>query len=323
MTVLSSPVTISPNPPSPARAPHVRRPAIAGRFYSADPHALAQEVQHLLAAGGGPRPAGVRALIAPHAGFACSGEVAGAAYRALASLPPAPRTIYLLGPAHWKAVHGIALPSAAAFATPLGPVPVAADRVADLLARGGQYHLDDAAHAPEHCLEVQLPFLQAVLPAAALTPSAALGHSSAGPAPTPSASPALSASPATGLRIVPLLFDDAADPEAAARDLCALLAGSPDDLLVVSTDLSHYHPYQDAIILDHGFLKALATGDLAAVNAGEACGLLPVLCLMHIAAHFGWRPHLLAYANSGDTCGSRREVVGYGAVAYTAAAHIA
>jgi AmmeMemoRadiSam system protein B len=87
---------------------------------------------------------------------------------------------------------------------------------------------------------------------------------------------------------------------------------------MATTDLSHYHSYQDAIILDHAFLKALATGDLAAANAGEACGLLPILCLMHIAQRLNWRPHLLAYANSGDTCGSRREVVGYGAVAYTA-----
>jgi AmmeMemoRadiSam system protein B len=103
-----------------------------------------------------------------------------------------------------------------------------------------------------------------------------------------------------------------------AGDLCRLLEGRPDDLIMATTDLSHYHPYQDAIILDHAFLKALATGDLAAANAGEACGLLPVLCLMHIAQRLDWRPHLLAYANSGDTCGSRREVVGYGAVAYTA-----
>jgi AmmeMemoRadiSam system protein B len=149
---------------------------------------------------------------------------------------------------------------------------------------GGQYRIDDTAHAPEHCLEVQLPFLQTVVP---------------------------------GLRIVPLLFDDAADPEAAARELAVLLEDSSGDLVVVSTDLSHYHPYQDAIILDHGLLKALATGDFAAANAGEACGLLPLLCLMRLAEHFQWQPHLLAYANSGDTCGSHREVVGYGAIGYT------
>ena len=227
----------------------------------------------------------MRALVAPHAGYACSGEVAGAAFRTLAGLAPGTaRTVYLLGPAHWKAVHGVGLTGAAAFATPLGQVEIAVDRSRQLAALGGQYHVDDGAHAPEHSLEVHLPFLQTVLAAA---------------------------------RIVPLLFDDGANPERAAGDLCTLLEGCPDDLVVVSTDLSHYHAYQDAIILDHRFLKALATSDMAAANAGEACGLLPILCLMHIAQQFGWQPHLLAYANSGDTCGARREVVGYGAVAYT------
>jgi AmmeMemoRadiSam system protein B len=228
----------------------------------------------------------VRALVAPHAGYVCSGEVAAAAYQTLGGLPSVPgRTVYLLGPAHWKAVNGVGLSSAAAWQTPLGEVPLATAEIRGLAAEGGHYHHDDAAHAPEHCLEVQLPFLQAVLP---------------------------------GFAIVPLLFDDMANPEQVAADLCRLLAARPADLLVVSTDLSHYHPYQDAIILDHALLKAVALGDLAGANAGEACGLLPLLCLMHVAQHFGWQPHLLAYLNSGDTCGARREVVGYGAVAYTA-----
>ena len=273
--------------------PYIRQPAVAGRFYPANGATLAGEVNRLLAGGGTRQLGRVRALVAPHAGYACSGEVAAAAYRALAApMPPAQQktesepgpTVYLLGPAHWKAVHGVGLSGAAIFATPLGQVPVATGRLQQLAALGGHYHFDDAAHAPEHCLEVQLPFLQTVLAAP---------------------------------RIVPMLFDDGAAPEQVASDLCALLEGSPDDLVVVSSDLSHYHPYQEAIILDHGFLKALATRDMAAANAGEACGLLPILCLMYVAQRFGWQPHLLAYANSGDTCGARREVVGYGAVAYT------
>jgi MEMO1 family protein len=277
--------------------PYIRQPAVAGRFYPANGATLAGEVKRLLTAGSSRQVGRVRALVAPHAGYACSGEVAAAAYRALAASVPQGQpgtesepqpgsqpTVYLLGPAHWKAVHGVGLSGAAVFATPLGQVPVATDRLHQMAALGGQYHIDDAAHAPEHCLEVHLPFLQTVLAAP---------------------------------RIVPMLFDDGAAPEQVACDLSALLEGSPSDLVVVSTDLSHYHPYQEAIILDHGFLKALAMRDMAAANAGEACGLLPVLCLMHMAQRFGWQPHLLAYANSGDTCGSRREVVGYGAIAYT------
>ena len=282
-------LTATPLTPAPLRSyggeAVVRLPAVAGRFYRAERAALADEVRRLLEGNRPARLGRVRALVAPHAGYACSGEVAGAAYRTLAGLSSAAqRSVYLLGPAHWKPVHGVGLAGATSFVTPLGSVEVAVDRLQQLAALGGHYHIDAAAHAPEHCLEVQLPFLQTVLDAP---------------------------------RIVPLLFDDAADPERVASDLCSLLEGCPDDLIVVSTDLSHYHPYQEAIILDHAFLKALATGDMAAANAGEACGLLPVLCLMHIAQRLGWKPHLLAYANSGDTCGTRREVVGYGALAYT------
>jgi AmmeMemoRadiSam system protein B len=269
----------------------VRMPAVAGRFYAATPRELAGEIQALLIGARPQRLHHVRALVVPHAGYACSGEVAAVAYRTLSescAIPsagtPAPRTAYLLGPAHWKPVHGVGLSGAGAFATPLGRAPVATTTMRHLAALGGHYHIDDPAHAPEHCLEVQLPFLQTVL---------------------------------AGLQIVPMLFDDMADPVAIAQDLRPLLHAS-DDILIISTDLSHYHPYQDAIIADHSLLKALATGDIAAANTGEACGLLPLLTLMHLAQEFGWKPHLLAYANSGDTCGSRREVVGYGALAYTA-----
>jgi AmmeMemoRadiSam system protein B len=275
-----------------------RPPAVAGRFYPANAGKLESLVRRLLATA---RPAvsgNVRALIAPHAGYNCSGEVAAAAYRCLAPRGPEspadgqaepsaiqaePPVVYLLGPAHWRPVDGVGLPRATVFATPLGQIPVDTERVAHLLHLGGQYRLNEAAHLPEHGLEVQMPFLQTVLDA---------------------------------FTIVPMLFDDGADPERTAADLAPLLEERPDDLIVVSSDLSHYHTYQDAIILDHSLLKAVATGDLAAANAGEACGLLPILCLMRVAQHLGWTPHLCAYANSGDTCGSQREVVGYGAVVY-------
>jgi AmmeMemoRadiSam system protein B len=261
----------------------VRAPAVAGRFYPPDATQLEAEVRRRLSMAGRPVLQGVRAVIAPHAGYVCSGDVAGASFRALSTLPHSDRVVYLLGPAHWKVVHGVALSSAAAFATPLGDVAVAAERVAALAAMGPHYRFDDAAHAPEHCLEVELPFLQVVLGA---------------------------------FRIVPMLFDDVAEPARIAANLTPLLLAHPEDIVVVSSDLSHYHPYQDAVNADNGFLKAVAMGDLAAANRGEACGVLPILCLMYVAEQLGWRPHLLAYANSGDTCGSRREVVGYGAVAY-------
>lgn len=284
----------------PFTQPIVRSPAVAGRFYPAGAADLKAQVQRLLAAARPIAAGNVRGVIAPHAGYVCSGEVAAAAFRELMAEPgetpalqgagetPAVQegapTVYLLGPAHWRPVDGVGLPRATVFTTPLGQTPINTERVAHLLHLGGQYRLNEAAHLPEHGLEVQLPFLQTALGAFA---------------------------------IVPMLFDDGADPERVAADLIPLLAEHPGDLIVVSSDLSHYHSYQDAIILDHSLLKAVATGDLAAANAGEACGLLPILCLMRVAQHFGWTPHLCAYANSGDTCGSRREVVGYGAVAYS------
>lgn len=263
----------------------VRAPAVAGRFYAQDAAQLDAEVRRYLMMAEKRGLTGVRAVIAPHAGYACSGIVAGASFRALVSLPQAERVVYLLGPAHWKAVHGVGLSSATAFATPLGEVEVACDRVAHLSALGARYRFDDAAHAPEHCLEVELPFLQV-----------AIGK----------------------FRFVPLLFDDGAQPERVAADLAPLLVAHPQDLVVVSSDLSHYHPYQEAVNADNRFLKAVALGDLRAADGGEACGLLPILCLMSIADQLGWSAHLVAYANSGDTCGSRREVVGYGGVVYTA-----
>lgn len=266
----------------------VRQPAVAGRFYPGEPAELQAAVQRLLAAVQPAHLGRVRALIAPHAGYACSGAVAAAAYRTLEPGAPAVSTrlpvVYMLGPAHWRPVDGVGLPRSTSFATPLGTVEVASDRVAHLLHLGGQYRLNEAAHVPEHALEVQLPFLQMTL---------------------------------GGFAIVPMLFDDGADPERMAIDLAAMLEGHTDDLVVVSSDLSHYQSYQQAIILDHSLLKAVATGNLAEANNGEACGLLPILCLMRVAQHFGWKPHLRAYANSGDTCGSQREVVGYGAVVFT------
>jgi MEMO1 family protein len=261
-----------------------RRAAVAGRFYPGQANQLERLVRSLVETTTYQGLRGVRGLVSPHAGYTCSGTIAGAAFRALHHLPPAPRVVYLMGPAHWKPVGGVGLSSAGAFATPLGSVPVAVERVAGLLSLGTPYRLDDEAHAPEHCLEVELPFLQVML---------------------------------GDFQIVPMLFDEAAAPERIAGDLLPLLAAHPQDMIVVSSDLSHYRPYQDAVNVDHALLKALATGDRPAVNCGEACGLLPILTLMHIAEVRRWTPHLLAYANSGDTCGSHREVVGYGAVAYT------
>jgi hypothetical protein len=261
-----------------------RPPAVAGRFYPGEPQILARTVQKLLDTAPIADLGGVRGLIVPHAGYVCSGPVAAASFNALRALPKAEYTVYLLGPAHWQPVFGVGLANADAFETPLGLLSVARNRVHELLRRGPPYRLANAAHAPEHCLEVELPFLQVTL-----------GNP----------------------RIVPMLFDADAEPQRIGADLAEILAADPLALIVVSSDLSHYLPYHEAYAVDRALLTAVTAGDIEQVQSGQACGLIPILVLMTIAKEFHWQPHLLAYANSGDACGPRREVVGYGAVAYT------
>jgi len=259
----------------------IRPPAVAGSFYSDRPSRLAAAVENLLeqAADAGLGP--VRALIAPHAGYRYSGPVAASAFRQLAagdaSRPP---TVYLLGPAHYVPVESIALSPAEAFETPLGLVRQNRAAIDALLARGPAYQLDAPAHQPEHSLEVELPFLQTVL---------------------------------GDFDLVAMLcgLPDAAQT---AADLAQQLL--PGDLVVVSSDLSHFHPYETAQRLDRAFLEAVLAGDTARAAQGEACGQQPILILMHLAERLGWTPHLLDYRNSGDTGGDRSRVVGYGAVGY-------
>jgi hypothetical protein len=254
---------------------------VAGSFYPASPTYLRAAVERYLADAAPPPSGRVRAVIAPHAGYVYSGPIAGFSFRALPKLSG--RTVFLLGPAHFAPVRGVAALSFAAMLTPLGAAAVATGIVADLLASADLVRVDDEAHAPEHCLEVELPFLQV------------LGG--------------------TEMRVVPLLFGHV-DPARPADLLAGLLVQDRNALIVVSSDLSHYHPYETARRLDTGFLEAVVRGDMAAAGQGEACGRLPILCLMLLAARFGWSARLLDYRNSGDTAGDRRRVVGYGAVAF-------
>ncbi len=262
--------------------PQVRQPAVAGTFYPENPSTLLRVVQQYVDEAELPADLGtVRAVIAPHAGYVYSGPTAGYAFRALATLPKKEWTVFLLGPAHRVAVRGVALGNYSAFRTPLGDAPVAVERVAEMPARSPVYVLAPEAHAMEHCLEVEVPFLQVVLPE---------------------------------FRLVPMLYGEV-DPQRVARDLADHLG--EDDLIVISSDLSHYHPYDTAQRLDRAFLQAVVDGDDRDALRGEACGRAPVVTAMDIARRRGWTAHLLDYRTSGDTAGGKREVVGYAAVAYT------
>jgi MEMO1 family protein len=257
----------------------VRPPAVAGLFYPRDPDRLRVAVTELFAG----LPAGhsaPKALIAPHAGYVYSGRVAATAFAELGA--SVVERVVLIGPAHYVRLRGIALPSAAAFDTPLGRVPVdqaAFSAISDLpfVSR------DDAPHAPEHALEVELPFLQVAL---------------------------------ASFSLVPLVVGDAA-PEQVAEVLGRLWGGS-ETLIVVSSDLSHYHDYAEARRLDAATAGAIERGQWRALTAASACGFLPVAGLLIEAGRRALSARRLALCNSGDTAGSRDSVVGYGAWALAA-----
>jgi AmmeMemoRadiSam system protein B len=260
----------------------IRQPAVAGQFYPGNPDVLRREIQGFMDEATLPEDLGpVHAVVTPHAGTIYSGPIAGFAFKALAALPKRPWTVYLMGPAHRVYFQGVALGSFSAFRTPLGDVPIATERVEEMLARSPLYTRAPQAHAPEHCLEVEVPFLQVALP---------------------------------DFRLVPLLFGEV-QPQDVAQDLADHIG--EDDLIVVSSDLSHFYPYDTARQLDRAWLEALLAGEESGVMGGEACGRAPATTLMTIARREGWQPHLLDYRNSGDTAGDKRQVVGYASVAYT------
>lgn len=255
----------------------IRRPAVAGRFYPEGARALAAAVQGFLRDAGSPDEEAPKALIAPHAGYVYSGPVAGSAYAHLSAVRGRIERVVLLGPAHRVAVRGLAAPDADAFATPLGEVRLDAEAIQRALALP-QVTVLDAAHALEHSLEVQLPFLQE-----------RLGDFS----------------------LVPLVVGDATPEEVEA--VIELLWGGPETLVVVSSDLSHYHDYASARRMDAGTTRAIEALDPDAIGFDDACGRLPVQGLLRAARRHGLRARAVDVRSSGDTAGPRDSVVGYGA----------
>jgi AmmeMemoRadiSam system protein B/AmmeMemoRadiSam system protein A len=260
-----------------------RRPAVAGVFYPARSTELRAQVRTLLQAARAALPARPKALIVPHAGYAYSGATAAAAYASLAPWASGIERVVLIGPAHRVAVRGIAVPGSASFATPLGEVPVdtAALRRLDEL---DAVRASDLAHAGEHSLEVQLPFLQSVLPP---------------------------------FRLVPLLVGLAEASEVAEALECVW--GGDETLIVASSDLSHYLPEDAARHADAITVGALLHLD-AALSPEQACGAAPLNGLLLAARRHGLQAQLLAQTTSGASGGRRDSVVGYAALALLPAA---
>ena len=254
----------------------VRPPAVAGFFYPGDPVTLRDTVDTLLAsAEPGPCP---KAIVVPHAGYIYSGSTAALAYALLTGVTTVQQVV-VLGPTHRVGVRALALPGVDAMATPLGEVALWTEGVSRVVARPDVVTSSEV-HAEEHSLEVQLPFLQRVLP---------------------------------GVPVLPLAVGWVT-PEQVAEVL-EVVWGGPETLIVISSDLSHYHPSAEARRIDHVTIEQILT--LAGpLDHEQACGATGIDGLLLAARRHELRPRLLGACNSGDTAGDRRRVVGYTAVAF-------
>ncbi|PKM44169.1 MAG: AmmeMemoRadiSam system protein B [Gammaproteobacteria bacterium HGW-Gammaproteobacteria-1] len=257
--------------------PKIRQPAVAGLFYPADAIQLRRMVQGFLREAHGGEGTAPKAIIAPHAGYIYSGPVAAAAYARLAPLRGVVTRVVLLGPSHRVGFLGLASSSADFFRTPLGDIPLDRGAIAGLDGLP-QIHALDEAHAMEHSLEVHLPFLQEVL---------------------------------GDFNLVPLVVGDAAPRE--VEEVLEHLWGGPETLIVISSDLSHYHDYATAQSLDHATAQAIEQLRYQDLHSEGACGRNPVRGLLLAAQHFGLKADTVDLRNSGDTAGPRDSVVGYGA----------
>jgi len=268
----------------------VRQPAVAGAFYPGQSGPLASTVASLLAAARAERPDNPtqpppKVLIVPHAGYVYSGPMAARAYVQLERVRDTIRRVVLLGPVHRVPVRGLALPGSEAFATPLGEIDIDREALAALKPLR-QVVVSAAAHALEHSLEVQLPFLQSVL----------------GP-----------------FRLLPLAVGDASPGEVA--QVLDTLWGGPETLIVISSDLSHYLPYGAAQNIDSETVERILALE-GPLTHEQACGGTPINGLLLAARRRHLQPQLLGLCNSGDTAGDKQRVVGYAAISFTEPTHV-
>jgi AmmeMemoRadiSam system protein B len=264
----------------------VRPPSVAGFFYPNDPGSLEGEVREFLAAAdlaadaASLNPLNPKALIVPHASFRFSGPIAASAYRLLAPRREQIKRVVLLGPSHRVALTGLGATSAEAFETPLGEIPVDREATQRSL-QFSQVSIDDAAHAEEHSLEVQLPFLQLVLESFSLAP--------------------YSVGDASGEEVAQVLGE---------------LWGGAETLIVISSDLSHFLSYAEAQARDAETTRAIEALEPDRLDWESACGRVATRGLLLTAKEKKLSVHTLDVRNSGDTHGSRDRVVGYGAWAF-------
>jgi AmmeMemoRadiSam system protein B len=266
----------------------IRPSAVAGQFYPSDPQQLEDDVWRYLNEADAPEDCEnyplVKAIIAPHAGYPYSGPIAASAYVHLACSDVPVKRFVLIGPAHYAPVQGLAISGADSFDTPFGPVPVDKSARAAVLALPG-VSIDDAAHDPEHCLEVHLPFLQKLF---------------------------------LDFTIVPLLVGWTSRPEVAA--VIDALWDGPETRIIISSDLSHYHSHDTAQRLDRETADTIVSLRPEALREDCACGREAIGGLLDVARRRGLVAQLVDLRNSGDTGGPLNRVVGYGAFTFSSPA---
>lgn len=254
----------------------VHKPAVAGSFYPDDPAELQTQVDTLLSQAKSRNLKGLRALVSPHAGYRYSGPVAATGFKQLVGLGI--ERVVILAPSHHVLFSGVAIPDADLLRTPLGDIEL--HEWSRQLAASPPFLIDSTPHRREHSLEVQLPFLQQVL---------------------------------NNWQVVPLVFGEVDEQVVARR-----VNGGIDSktFVIASSDLSHYHPYEQASELDQATIQAVLDLNTTELSKREACGKSPILALVHLAKLRGWKPELLDYRNSGDTAGDHSRVVGYASIAF-------
>ncbi|GAA5177126.1 AmmeMemoRadiSam system protein B [Rugosimonospora acidiphila] len=265
----------------------LRTPAVAGQFYPAAPAVLARGVDLLVEAV--PVPDGepfAPAYVVPHAGYRYSGPTAAHAYARLRPHADGIRRVVLIGPAHRVPVVGCVVPGTAGWLTPLGEVPIDTAAVA-ALAGDGYARVDDRPLAPEHSLEVQLPFLQRLSALAGVPP----------------------------VPVLPIAVGASTPDEVAGALSAAVATTGPGTIILCSTDLSHYRSEVEARAQDSATVRAVEELAAARIGRYDACGAYALRGLLGYALGVGLRPALLHRATSADAGGDRSRVVGYASFA--------
>ena len=255
----------------------VRQPAVAGIFYPADKKSLQDDIQSYLDEASYGRDIIPKAIVVPHAGYIYSGSIAATAYKQIIPIKDNISRVVLLGPSHRVAFNGLAVPESDIFNTPLGDIKIDKKGI-ELLADLPQVIMSDQAHLEEHSLEVQLPFLQEIL---------------------------------SDFSLIPIVVGDADRFEVA--EVIKKFWGDEHTLIVISTDLSHFHEYNEAKRIDRLTSDAITNLKPDLISYDDACGRNGLKGMLTVADENNLSVDILDLRNSGDTAGDKNRVVGYGA----------